>query len=184
MAHKVCPVWVGYLLLNPIRQFSQNPEKILSEYIKTGMLVLDIGPAMGYFSIPMAKITGKTGKVVCVDVQEKMLEKLGKRAEKKGVGQIIEKVVADNESLNINQFKNSADFALSFAVAHEVENREKFFMDIYQSLKPEGRMLFCEPIGHVSEDNFNESVNYAKWCGFHVEKNPVIKKSHAVLMKK
>lgn len=184
MAHKVCPVWVGYLLLNPVRKFTQNPEKILSEYVKQGMVALDIGPAMGYFSIPMAKMTGKTGKIVCVDVQEKMLEKLEKRAEKKGVGQIIEKVVAGNESLNIEKYKNSADFVLAFAVAHEVENREKFFMEIHQSLKTEGRLLLCEPKGHVSEKDFNDSVHYAQWCGFQIEKKPVIKKSHAVLMKK
>ncbi|MBW1867352.1 MAG: methyltransferase type 11, partial [Deltaproteobacteria bacterium] len=42
MAEHVCPVWVGYLLASPLRKIFQNPDKILSDYVKEGMKVLDI----------------------------------------------------------------------------------------------------------------------------------------------
>ncbi|MBN2519238.1 MAG: hypothetical protein JXB17_01935, partial [Bacteroidales bacterium] len=72
----LCPVWVGYFLINPLRKLFQSPNKILGPYIMPGMKMIDFGSAMGYFSIPMAKTAGKTGKVYCLDIQQKMLEKL------------------------------------------------------------------------------------------------------------
>jgi ubiquinone/menaquinone biosynthesis C-methylase UbiE len=35
------------------------------------MSVLDVGCGMGFFSLPLAKLVGGTGKVVCVDLQGK-----------------------------------------------------------------------------------------------------------------
>jgi len=43
---------------------------------------LDIGSAMGFFSLPMAKMVGAEGKVVCVDLQQKMLDVLEKKSAK------------------------------------------------------------------------------------------------------
>ena len=80
MAEHVCPVWVGYLLASPLRKIFQNPDKILSAYVKEGMKVLDIGCAMGFFSLPMARMVGSGGKVICVDIQPNMLSSLKKRA--------------------------------------------------------------------------------------------------------
>ena len=73
MAERVCPLWVGYLLASPIRKLLQNPKKILSPYIEEDMKVLDIGCAMGFFSIPLARLIGSNGKVICVDMQKKMI---------------------------------------------------------------------------------------------------------------
>ena len=70
MAKRVCPVWIGYLLASPIRKLFQNPKKILYHYVKEGMMVLDIGCAMGFFSLPLSEMVGSKGKVICVDVQK------------------------------------------------------------------------------------------------------------------
>jgi ubiquinone/menaquinone biosynthesis C-methylase UbiE len=78
----VCPVWVGHLLASPVRKLIDNPEKILSPYVKKGMNVLDAGCAMGFFSIPMAKMVGKNGKVISVDLQEKMISNLERKIKK------------------------------------------------------------------------------------------------------
>ena len=80
MAKHVCPRWLGYFLLCPLRRLGQKPEKILAPFVSEGMTALDIGPGMGYFSLPMAQMVGPGGKVLCVDVQEKMLRSLGSRA--------------------------------------------------------------------------------------------------------
>ena len=63
----VCPVWVGYLLASPVRKLIQNPKKLLSPYVEEGMTVLDAGCAMGFFSLPMARMVGPNGKVICGD---------------------------------------------------------------------------------------------------------------------
>jgi len=55
-----------------MRRLFQDPETILSPYIKSGMKVLEVGPGMGFFSLPMARLIGETGRIYCVDLQEKM----------------------------------------------------------------------------------------------------------------
>ncbi len=86
MSESVCPVWVGYFLASPVRKLFQNPEKMLAPYVKEGMRVLDIGCAMGFFSLPLAQMIGLNGKVICVDVQEKMIKSLEKRDTESRIG--------------------------------------------------------------------------------------------------
>jgi hypothetical protein len=50
----VCPWWLGYTFILPIRKYQHNPEQILGPHIKEGMTIMDYGSAMGYFSIPLA----------------------------------------------------------------------------------------------------------------------------------
>ena len=86
----VCPAWLGYFLASPIRKLIHPPQTILTPYVREGMTVLDIGCGMGFFSIPLAQMVGAAGKVICVDMQEKMLKRLEKRAQKAGVSARIE----------------------------------------------------------------------------------------------
>jgi 2-polyprenyl-3-methyl-5-hydroxy-6-metoxy-1,4-benzoquinol methylase len=64
MGNNVFPWWLGYMLLNPLRRFSQNPKKILNIYVSPGMKVMDIGCAMGFFSLPLARLVGEQGQVL------------------------------------------------------------------------------------------------------------------------
>ena len=68
MADHVCPPWVGRLLLNPLRMLVENPNKIFAPFVKEGMVVLEPGCAMGFFTLPLARMVGPEGKVVAVDV--------------------------------------------------------------------------------------------------------------------
>jgi 2-polyprenyl-3-methyl-5-hydroxy-6-metoxy-1,4-benzoquinol methylase len=54
MAEHVCPYWAGYFLANRLRKLLQNPYKILAPYVRPNMTVLDVGSAMGFFSLPLA----------------------------------------------------------------------------------------------------------------------------------
>lgn len=76
MAEKVCPVWVGYLLASPIRKLFQNPQKMLGHYIENGMKVLDVGCAKGFFSLPITRMVGSNGRVICVDMQDGVKDSL------------------------------------------------------------------------------------------------------------
>jgi len=184
MAHRVCPVWIGYLLLVPIRKLWQSPKKILSAYMHGGMTVLDVGSAMGYFSIPMARMVGALGKVVSVDMQAGMLSVLRKRAAKAGLGDRIETHLCGQNSLQLENFAESIDFALAFAVVHEVPDSRKLFQEIAAALKPDARLLVAEPRGHVTDQDFAETVSLAGQQGFQVAGEPRISRSHAVLLQK
>lgn len=161
----LCPWWMGYFLINPVRKLKHNPDKILGRHIKPGMNIMDFGSAMGYFSLPMAKMTGENGNVYCVDIQKKMLDKLKKRAENAGVGNIIKTCLIGN-GFNMNKLSTIIDFTMLFAVAHEVPDKEQLFKDLFLTMKPGGKVLFAEPKGHVSPEAFEKSLNLAKAAGF------------------
>lgn len=61
---------------NRIRRWLQNPRKILEPYIDEGMVALDMGCGPGFFSIDMAQLAGKSGRVIAADLQEGMLQKV------------------------------------------------------------------------------------------------------------
>lgn len=170
----ICPVWVGYLMSSPLRKLQQNPQKILGPYITSGMKILELGPAMGYFSIPMAKMTGKAGKVYCVDIQEKMLNKLNERARKKGVGKIIESRLADQNSLNVSDLAGKVDFALLAYMVHEVSDKKKLFTQVAESMKKNTKVLFIEPKMHVKEEDWLNSLRIANESGFVLKKQILV----------
>lgn len=182
-ATHICPWWMGYFLLSPLRKFMQDPEKILGPYIKPGMKVIDYGSAMGYFSLPMARMVGDTGKVHCFDIQEKMLDKLNTRAVNAGLGHIIEPhLIKENKSFGY--LKQSADFALLFAVAHEVPDREQLFSHLFEMMKNKSILFFAEPAGHVSMRSFAQSVSLARKAGYSQLNAFKISRSHVALFEK
>lgn len=183
MAH-VCPWWIGFFLLSPLRKIRQNPDRILGPLVRAGMTVLEIGPGMGFFSIPLARIVGERGRVVCVDMQEKMLSVLKRRAAKAGVSPRIESRLCGPDSLGIDDLDGAVDFALIFAMVHEVPDRAGLFRQVWKSLKPGGTALFAEPRGHESARGFNESLDIASSCGFGMGDKPNIWGSRSMVLVK
>ena len=184
MAEHVCPVWVGRLLASPLRKLFDNPKKILGQYISDGMTALDIGCAMGFFSLPLAEMVGVQGKVICIDLQERMIEVLEKRARKAGLAERIETHLCSKNSLGLEEFTGTIDFALAFAVVHEVPDVGSFFSEIYEAIKPDGKFFVAEPRGHVSETNFDATVSLAVGKGFKEVKRSQTFFGRAVLLKK
>ena len=184
MAGKVCPHWVGYLLASPLRRLFHNPRKILGPYVEPGMTVLDIGCAMGFFSLPLARMIGKRGKVVCVDAQENMLVSLQKRARKAGLADRIIPHLCPRDSLSLEAFANTIDFSLAFAVVHEVPDPSKFFAEVWRAMKAGSKCLVAEPKGRVSVENFVITLAAAGENGLRVMGNPEIARSRAALLVK
>jgi 2-polyprenyl-3-methyl-5-hydroxy-6-metoxy-1,4-benzoquinol methylase len=162
----IFPWWLGYLLLSPMRKLRDDPEAMLGPYLRPGMRMLDAGCAMGFFSLPMARMCGENARVVCVDVQGKMLEVLEKRARRAGLASRIETRVCSSESLQIADLCGQVDFALAYAVLHEARDPERFLRDIHQALSADGLLFFGEPSGPVSPSEFEEEISFIKQMGF------------------
>jgi ubiquinone/menaquinone biosynthesis C-methylase UbiE len=184
MAESVCPWWLGYLLASPIRRLLQNPESIVSPYVKTGMTVLEIGPGMGFFTLPMARIVGPKGKIICPDIQEKMLSSLKRRASRAGLSERVITKLSTSDSLNITEHVAQADFALAFAVVHEIPDQKKLFRQIYDCLKPGAKLLISEPTGHVTPEDFDKMLQLTIDTGFTEISRPVIKRGISAYLRK
>lgn len=181
MAQHVCPWWLAYTFDNPARWLFHKPEKIFSPYLKEGVTAIDIGCGMGYFSIAMAKIVGETGKIISVDVQQKMLDILIKRAKKAGVANRITTFLCDEKNIAINE---KVDFALTFWMVHETPDELNFLQQVHSILKKSGKLLFAEPKMHVTFIEFKKTLSLAQELGFKRIDSPQIYFSHTAVLEK
>ena len=184
MAERVCPWWVGYLLASPVRRLFESPEAVVGPHLRSGATGLDVGCGMGFFSLPMAELVGSTGRVVCVDLQERMIRSLRRRADRAGLSDRIEARVCSKSSLGIRDLAGGIDFALAYAVVHEVPDAPGFLAELGEVLVPGGRLLIAEPKGHVSGEAFAKTVASAEKAGLLVLDRPDLKRSRTVLMEK
>lgn len=185
MAHRLCPWWIGYLLASPIRRWmSQSPESLLAPYIRTGMTVLEPGPGMGYFTLPMARLVGPDGRIVAVDIQPKMLASLTRRARKAGMLDRIDIRLAKPDRMGIDDLRGTVDFALAFAVVHEMPSPAAFFREAAAALKPGALLLFAEPAGHVTKEGFADELRAAQVSGLTEVSRPSIRRSLAAILRK
>ncbi|OHB67166.1 MAG: hypothetical protein A2Y77_03275 [Planctomycetes bacterium RBG_13_62_9] len=184
MAEHACPYWAAYFLANRLRKLLQNPHKILAPYVRPKMTVLDVGSAMGFFSLPMAEMVGPGGKVVCIDVQPGMLTVLQKRAVEAGLAARIETHVSTEDSVGLHGRDGTFDFALAFTMLHEVGSQTNFLREIYRLLKPGALFLLTEPIKHVSQAEFDRTISLAQQEGFVVTSHPLIRLSRPAVLSK
>ncbi|MDP2886294.1 MAG: class I SAM-dependent methyltransferase [Ignavibacteria bacterium] len=184
MSDHVCPWWLGYLLASPIRTLAQDPEKVLRPFVKKGDTTLDVGSGMGFFSLPMARLVGERGRVVCVDLQEKMINGLRRRASRAGLIDGMDLRVCTPASLHIDDLAGTIDFALAFAVVHEVPDAKRLLSEIHAALNTGGHLLLSEPSGHVSEGAFAKTLSVAESVGFRVAATAAIRRGHSKLLTK
>lgn len=185
MAHRVCPWWLGYFLISPIRRWmTGNAGGIVAPYVKKGMTVLEPGPGMGFFTLELARMVGAEGRVIAVDVQPKMIAKVKQRASRAGLLSRIDARVTSADSLGIADLANRVDFVLAFAVVHEFPSPQYFFSQAAEACKPGASVLLAEPAGHVDDEDFQAELQDAAAAGLSVVSRPTIRRSHAAVLKK
>jgi ubiquinone/menaquinone biosynthesis C-methylase UbiE len=179
--NRVCPWWLCFSFDNVFRKWLQNPQRILKPYVRPGATALDIGPGMGYFTIPLSRLVGDSGKVIAVDLQKKMLEGVYQRALRAGVQERVKIHLSTADSIGISE---KVDFCLAFWMLHEVPDQARFLAEIAGLVKREGQFLLAEPRMHVSKKNFDESLKKALNAGFKLADRPRIFLSYTALLEK
>jgi len=183
MENHVCPWWLGYTLITPLRRLQYDPCRLLAPYIREGMTVIEPGPGMGYFTLELARRVGPGGRVIAIDVQPKMLARLMRRAEKCGLLERLDVRVAKRGALGLGDVKE-ADFAWVFAMLHEVPDPTGFLIDVGRALKARGGLFLAEPKGHVNSRVFEEELQAAARAGFELVGRPIVRTAMAAVLEK
>ncbi|MCM8529128.1 MAG: class I SAM-dependent methyltransferase [Lentisphaeraceae bacterium] len=116
-------------------------EMIQALKLKEGMTVADIGCGNGYHSLMMAKIVGDSGKILCVDIQQKMLDLLKVRADSLGVKnyQLIKGKYSDPMLP-----KGKVDLILLVDAYHEFTDPQSMLAKMRESLSENGVIALVE----------------------------------------
>ena len=91
------------------------------------MTVLDVGCGPGFFSIELARMVGRTGRVFSADLQDGMLQKLGRKVRGTELEDRINLVRCEGDKINVSE---EIDFGLAFWMVHEVPDKESFFRQL------------------------------------------------------
>lgn len=179
--NRVCPVELAGSLDTKFRKWFQNPQKILGPYVKEGMRVLDIGCGPGFFSIELAKMVGKTGKVFSADLQEGMLQKIRSKIQGTELEERIKLVKCEQDKINVPE---KVDFILAFYMVHEVPDKVKLFEALKNVLVEKGQFHIVEPkFFHVTNTEFGLTTQIAEKAGFTVTQGPKLPFSFSAILK-
>ncbi|MFZ5980352.1 MAG: class I SAM-dependent methyltransferase [Candidatus Zixiibacteriota bacterium] len=166
---RICPVEKAGSLDTRLRRLVQNPRRLLKPYLTEGMTVLDFGCGPGFFSIEIAKMVGRSGRVIAADLQDGMLRIIRDKI----IGTELEsRIVLHRCEANKIGLAETVDFALLFYVVHEIPDKDRFFEEITSLLNPGGRVLIVEPPFHIDKRKFEITLDTARAAGLAVTARP------------
>jgi ubiquinone/menaquinone biosynthesis C-methylase UbiE len=184
MAGRFLSGWLDHLCCVALRRFFHNPWRILADFIKPGMTVLDIGFGSGYFSLEMARMLRSEGLVVCVEKEPDKVESLKSRVAEYGLSRLVDIRLCSDTSLAIDDLAGRIDFALAFFVVHHAADIPALMNGTYKALKRGGKLLIVEPRRHVSAEYCHLVEAVAGQAGLSIIGHPAITRTWTLLTTK
>jgi len=109
--------------------------------IKPGDTVVDLGAGAGNDCFVARAIVGDTGKVIGVDMTEKMVTKANANNAKLGYSN-VQFVLGDIEAMPVES--NTADVVVSNCVLNLVPDKSKAFAEMFRVIKPGGHFTVSD----------------------------------------
>lgn len=154
------PEFMASLIDHPLRRKLQPPyETAVRHGIESGMTVLEVGPGSGTYSMGTAQRLGEQGKLVTIDIEPKMIERVRRRAEEEAV-ENIEARVADVYDLPFDD--ESFDVVYMIAVIGEIPEPVGAMKEFYRVLTPSGTLVFSELL---TDPDYPLAKTLVRWAG-------------------
>ena len=162
------PEFLANLIDNPLRRRIQPPDEMpLRHGLQPGMRVLEVGPGNGRYTLAAARRLGEAGKLVTVDIEPKMIERVLRRAQAEGLTN-LEARVANVYELPFDE--GSFDAVTMITVIGEIPEPVRAMREFYRVLKPSGRLAFSELIMDPDYPSAQTLIRQAAQVGFRVQR--------------
>lgn len=162
------PEFLANLIDNPLRRRIQPPDEMpLRHGLQPGMRVLEVGPGNGRYTLAAARWLGEAGKLVTVDIEPKMIERVLRRAQAEGLTN-LEARVANVYELPFDE--GSFDAVTMITVIGEIPEPVRAMREFYRVLKPSGRLAFSELIMDPDYPSAQTLIRQAAQVGFRVQR--------------
>jgi SAM-dependent methyltransferase len=141
--------------------------------IKEGDTVIDLGSGAGNDCFIARSITGERGKVIGVDMTEKMIEKARRNAEKLNYNN-VEFRLGDIEHLPVND--DVADVIVSNCALNLVPDKKQAFAETFRVLKPGGHFSVSDIVlvGNLPEGLKESAEMYAGCVSGAIQKDDYV----------
>lgn len=183
-AHSVAAWWLGFLFLAPVRRLWEHPARLLSPWIAPGDRVVEVGCGMGYFTLDLARLVGPRGRVVAIDVEERVLAVLRRRLRWSGMASRVELRRGGPSDPHVDDLEGSVDLAVAAHVLHEAADARRMLAHLVRALRPGGKLFLSEPRGHVTPALFARERDLARGAGLLEVASPRIRRTMAVVLEK
>ena len=162
------PQFMANVIDNPIRRKIQPPDTTPARHgIEPGMTVLEVGPGNGTYTVATARRVGDRGKVVTIDIEPKMIERVTRRAQAESIDNIEAKVADVYDLPFVDGF---FDAIYMIAVIGEIPEPDKALKEFYRVLSPSGTLAFSELLWDPDYPQAGTLIGKAVSAGFRLSK--------------
>ncbi len=160
-----CPASLSWIVDLPIRRRYMRP--VLDRVgIRAGETVLELGPGPGAFTVEAARRVGPEGKLIAVDIQAEMIEKVKRRVGSDGLNN-VETHVASAYELPLPE--GSVDRAFLVTVLPEIPDPVRGLREVFRVLKPGGIFSTTEEFSDPDYPLRRTTTAWAEAAGFQPE---------------
>jgi ubiquinone/menaquinone biosynthesis C-methylase UbiE len=157
----------------------QRADEVIDKLnLSPGSQVADVGSHEGYFTVKLATKVGDEGKVYAVDVSRDKIDRLQKHLSDRKITNVNAIV---GEKNNPKLPPESLDAVLIVDTYHEMDGHAEILAHISKSLKPEGRLVICEPISEERKDMPREAQERKHELGMNFVLDDVKKAGFRIL---
>lgn len=130
------------MLEDPAREAWQQPDQIVYNLdLRPDAEIAEIGAGSGYFTMRLAKAIGPAGRVYAVDVDQKMLDYIDRRAEGEKI-ENIQTILAEPNDPRLGS--ESVDAIFICDTLHHIQHRQRYYPLLVRALRSGGRLVVVD----------------------------------------
>ena len=158
-----CPAAFGWMLESGVRERLAPTSRILERMgLRPGMRVLEVGPGVGYMTVPAARTVGGSGRLVALELQPAMARRTRARLARAGVTTVE---MREGDVTTAPLEPATYDLAFLVTVLGEIPDCDRAITCLRDALRPGGVLSFTEVFGDPHYQRYGDLERRCRAAG-------------------